>query len=452
MLAAACAVPCGVAVALHPTLTVVLVGVALGATACLLLPISQLPALLLAITIVMPSLVLEGIAGSGQARAVIAILVLALVRVLMARQRQALPGIVAIALGAALGLTLMTALIASARPSTQVGGTSDLVRDLSYPFAAVVGFLGGASARRDRDSLTIARSFGCLAFIAALLAIWYWAWRSSGLPPLSGSLFNAADAAFSSSPRSVFPFAVDYPNIGAVLFVLLASFSGPPLLHSSVARDRTLGLLVVIASLAAVLATQSRTGVFAAVAAAGAYVVLVKRAGGRRSIVVAILVLLAGAGAYAFSTFPAERASADTLQSRLHIWSQAERAFLHDPIIGHGYEYSLEGNFVESYGLGIVSHTQSTHSDLMSYLVDGGVVGGAIFITVLCLMATVARRAVADPAVRTFGIGYACMLSALVVGGIDNSLSQSAATATVEWLTFGVMAGLIQQPGRRRWR
>jgi O-antigen ligase len=285
--------------------------------------------------------------------------------------------------------------------------------------------------------------------VAALLSIWYWAWRTSGVTPLSSALFNRANAAFSSSPRSVFPFAVDFPNIGAVLFVLLGAFSGPPLLLASAARDRGLGLLVVIVSLAAVLATQSRTGLFAAVAAALAYLVLVKRAGGRRSPVLLILVLLSGAGAYAFGTFPAERASADTLRARVQIWGQAERAFLHDPIIGHGYDYSLKGNFVEPYGLGVVSHVQSTHSDLLSNLVDGGVVGAAIFIAVLWLMVIVARRAVADPLVRPLGIGYSCTLSALVVGGIDNTLSQSAAVATLEWLTFGIMAGLIAQPGTR---
>jgi O-Antigen ligase len=445
LLAAGCAVPCGIAVAMRPTAAILLTAVGAAAIACMLLPISQLPALLLAVTIVMPSLVLEGTAGSGQARAVIAILLLALVRVLMARRRMALPGILPIAIGATLALSLMTALIASSRPPSEVGGTSDLVRDLGYPFAAVVGFLGAASARNERTSLSIARGFGCLALIAALLSIWYWAWRSSGVTPLSSGLFNRANTAFSLSSRSVFPFAVDFPNIGAVLFVLLGAFSAPPLLLASAARDRVLGIVVVITSLAAALTTQSRTGLFAAVAAALVYLILVKRAGGRRSTVLIVVVMLVGAGAYAFSTFPAERASADTLQSRVQIWGQAERAFLRDPIVGHGYEYSLEGNFVEPYGLGIVSHAQSTHSDLISNLVDGGLVGAAIFIAVLWLMVVVARRAIADPSVRGLGIGYSCMLSAFVVGGLDNTLTQSAAAATVEWLSFGIMVGLTSQ-------
>jgi hypothetical protein len=442
VLALGCAVACGIVVGLRPTGAIVVAAVAAGATACLLAPLRHLPALLMAITIVMPSLVLEGVGGSGQARAVIVILLLGLLRVLMARSRIAVPGVLPLALGAALGLTLMTALIASSRPPSEVGGTADLQRDLSFPFAAVVGFLGGASARSERTSLSIARGFGFLALVAALLSIWYWAWRTLGLPPLSSALFNLANAAFSSSPRSVFPFAVDFPNIGAVLFVLLGAISAPPLLLASASRDRAIGLVVVVTSLAAVLTTQSRTGLFAATAAALTYLALVKRGGGRRSTVLVTLVLLGVAGTYVFTTFPAERASADTLQARLHIWGQAERAFLHDPIIGHGYDYSLKGNFVEPAGLGVVSHVQSTHSDLLSNLVDGGVVGAAIFIAVLGLMVTVARRAVADPLVRPLGIGYSCMLSALVVGGIDNTLSQSAAVATLNWLAFGVMVGL----------
>ena len=174
----------------------------------------------------------------------------------------------------------------------------------------------------------------------------------------------------------------------------MAAFSAPPLMMATAVRDRALGLLVVVACLAAAITTQSRTGVFAALAAALVYLVLVKRAGGRRSTVAVILVLLAGAGGYVFSTFPAERASTDTLRSRVAIWRQAERAFLHDPIIGHGYDYSLKGNFVEPYNLGVASHAQSTHSDLVSSLVDGGVIGATIFVSVLVLMVVTARRAV----------------------------------------------------------
>jgi O-antigen ligase len=442
MLALVCAIPCGIAVGLRPTASILLVAVAVGATACLLMPIRHLPAALLAFTIVMPSLVLEGVGGSGQARAVTAILLLALVRMLMARTRVVVPGILPLAIGGALVLMLMTALVASSRPASQVGGTGDLVRDLSYPLAAVVGFLGGAAARSERALLSVVRSFAWLGLIAALLSIWYWAWRTSGVAALSSSLFNQADAASSSVSRSVFPFVLDSPNIGAVMFVLLGSFATPPLLLARTRRDRTLGIVVVATSLAAVLTTQSRTGLFAAVAAALAYLVLVKRAGGRRSTVLIVLVLLCGAGAYVFSTFPAERASADTLQARVQIWGQAERAFLHDPIIGHGYEYSLKGNFVEPYSLGVVSHYQSTHSDLLSNLVDGGLVGAGLFLAVLWLMVSAARRSVADPLVRPLGVGYSCMLAALVVGGIDNSLSQSAAVATLEWLTFGVIVGV----------
>ena len=447
-----CAVPCGVAVALRPTEATLLAAIALGATTCLLLPIRHLPGLLVAITIVVPSLVLEGLGGSGQARAVIAILLLALIRVLMARARMAVPGILPLALGAALGLTLMTALVASTRPPNEVGGTADLTRDLSFPLAAVIGYFGGASARSERMLLGIARGFGFLAVVAALLSIWYWAWRALGVSPLSSGLFNQAAVAFSASSRSVFPFVVDSPNIGAVMFVLLGAFAAPSLLLASSARDRSLGALVVVASLAAVLTTQSRTGLFAALGAAFAYLALVKRGGGRRSTVLATLVLLCGAGAFVFTTFPAERASDDTLNSRVQIWGQAERAFLHNPIIGHGYEYSLKGNFVEPYSLGIASHAQSTHSDLVSALVDGGVVGGATFVFILGLMVVVARRSVEDPVSRPLGIGYSCMLAAFVVGGIDNTLTQSAAAATLEWLTFGVMVGVGSATGQRALR
>ncbi|MBV9796408.1 MAG: O-antigen ligase family protein, partial [Solirubrobacterales bacterium] len=137
----------------------------------------------------------------------------------------------------------------------------------------------------------------------------------------------------------------------------------------------------------------------------------------------------------------------DTLQARTYIWGQAARAFLQEPIIGHGYKYSEKGNFVEAAGSGSVSHHQSTHNDILSHLVDGGVIGGALFLFVLGLMFALARRSVGNPALRPLGIGYSCMLIAMIVSGIDNTLSESAAVITFQWLAFGVMGGLVAVPG-----
>jgi O-antigen ligase len=442
-LAAVCAIPCGLAVGLRPTTVVLFAAAVVGATACLLLPLRHLPTLLLAITIAMPSLVLKGVGGSGQARAIVAVLALALIRVVMTRTRSTMPAILPLAIGAALGLTLMSALVATTRPANQVGGNADLVRYLGYPLAAVIGYVGGAAARRERATLSIARAFAWLGLVAALLSVWYWAWRALGVAPLSSSLFTqvAKSSGFSSS-RSLFPFVEDSPNLGAVMFVLLAAFAAPPLLLAARSRDRMLGVVVVVASSAAVLTTQSRTGLFAAGAAAVTYLWLVERGGGRRSTVALTLVLLVGATAVVFATFPSERRSGDTLQSRVQVWTQASHSFLNDPIIGHGFEYSLVGNFVEQANHGGNSHNQSTHDDLLSALVDAGVVGAAVFIALLGLMIATARGGVADPVSRPLAIGYGCMLAAFVVGGVDNSLTQSAAVATFEWLTFGVIAGV----------
>jgi O-antigen ligase len=411
----------------------------------MLLPMRHLCTLVLVVVVVMPSLVFEGIAGSGEARAVIVLLVVALVRVVVTRSRLSVPGILPLAIGAALGLTLMTALVAAWRPATRTGTASDLVRDLSYPAAAAIGFIAGAHARRDRRAIAVPRAFAWLGLVAALCSIWYWAWRALGVAPLSHSFFSQVSASSGASARSVFPFVEDSPNIGAVMFVLLCAFAAPPLHLASAARDRLLATVLVVATLAAILSTQSRTGLFAAGGAALAYLALVNRGGGRRSTVLVAMVVLTSLGAYIFGTFPAERASGDTLAARAQIWGQADRAFLQDPILGHGYEYSLEGNFVEAAHVGSVSRRQSTHSDILSQLVDGGVVGAAIFVSLLGLTFVVARRSLSDDASRPLGIGYSCMLTGVVLGGLDNTLTQSAATVTLEWLTFGVMVGISRR-------
>ncbi len=453
-----CAIPCGLAVGLRPSYALLLAAAATGLVICALLPIRQLPALLLAVTVVVPSLVLEGLTGSGQSRAVTLILALTLLRVVISRSPIAVPPILSLGVGTALGLTLFTALIATSRPPSEVGTSADLVRDLTLPLAALIGVAGGAHAGITQQRLTIPRVFAYVGIVAALASVAFWAWEEFHLHFLASGLFQQLAATSTFGKRSTFPFVEDSPNTGAVMFVLVCAFAAPPLLLAARGRDRALAIALVAACLAAVLTTQSRTGLSAAGAGALAYLVLVKRGGGKRSNVLIMLVLFVSVGAYVFGTFPAERATDDTLQARTYIWGQAARAFLQDPIIGHGYKYSEKGNFVEAAGLGSVSHHQSTHNDILSHLVDGGVVGTAIFLLVLGLMFALARRSVGDRDLRPLGIGYSCMLTAMIVSGIDNTLSESAAVITFQWLVFGVIAGLVavqgdawRAGGRARW-
>ncbi|MGI8412176.1 MAG: O-antigen ligase family protein [Solirubrobacteraceae bacterium] len=241
----------------------------------------------------------------------------------------------------------------------------------------------------------------------------------------------------------MFPFVTDAPNLGAVAFMMLAAFSAPPLLLAGGRRDRLLALALLVTALAAVLSTQSRTGLVAAVVGATTYIALVKRAGARRLPVVITLLVLALAGGYVVSTFPAGRLTGDTLQARVLIWGQAARSFVASPIVGHGYLYSEAGNFEEvpqnEPGL---STTQSTHDDLLSALVDGGMIGAAVFASILVLMLRSGLRALRDRRSMPVAIGYCCMLAVLLVSGVDNTTSQSAVTVTIEWLTFGIVVGL----------
>jgi len=447
LLVAVGAIVCGIAVAWRPTLALAATVLAIGTVACVLVPIRHLPALMLAVTIIMPSLLVEGVGGSGQARAIDLILVLTLARLLLTRRRVVLPGIPLAAVGVAVGLLLMTDLVATTRPAGQVGTSSELVRDLSFPLAAVIGVVGAATARRAGKQLTIVRAFAGLGVLAALASISYWASMKLHVPPPDRTLYSRVAATSTFGPRSIFPFVSDAPNVGAVVFVLLGALAAPPLLESG-RRDRWLALLLIASTFAAVLTTQSRTGLVVAGAAGAVYLVLVR--GGRRWVVLMCLIALAGASAYVYSTLPAQRRSTATLDARLAIWSQAAGSFLHDPVLGHGYGYSIAGNFVEGPTQGLATQVQSTHSDILSALVDGGMVGGASFIGILILMFTVGRRSLSDPASRPVGIGYLCMLTVFVIGGLGNTLTQSAAAATVEWLSFGVVAGLCLAPGTSR--
>ena len=441
------AIPAGVLVGLHPLAVVVLAAICALLAICAVTSMRHLPALLLGATIVMPTLVFEGISGSGQARAVVAVLILGFARVLLAKPKIPVPGPFALALAAGVGLTLATAVVALGRPAGQVGTVSELVRDLSFPFAAVVGLLGGAQARRSGRGLAIPRSFAGLGILACIVCIDYWAWAKHGGPPLSGGLFSQVQSSTGFVGRSVFPLVEDAPNLNAVMLMMLAAFCGPPLLLARGRGDRVLAMALLLTAVGAVLATQSRTGLIAAMAGSVTYVALLKRAGRPRAAVVITLLLLAAAGGYVVSTFPPERLTGDTLQSRVLIWKQAARSFVASPVIGHGYLYSEAGNFEETAAPTgtTVSKTTSTHDDLLSALVDGGVVGGAVFVGILGLMLRCGLRALRDERSNSVATGYCCMLVVLLVSGIDNATSQSAAVVTLEWLTFGIVAGLAPQ-------
>lgn len=438
------AIPAGIIVGLHPVTVLTVVVVAGLFVACFAVPLRYMPALLLAGTLVTPTLVLNGVGGAGQARVVDAVLVLAIVRSFISRQKLAVPSDFPLAVVAAVGLTLGTVVVAFAQPASEVGTNSDLIRDLSFPLAAIIGLLGGADAQANGKRLAIPRSYAALGILGGLACVDYWLWIQVGSQPVTGPLFTQIAHTTAFVGRSVFPFVTDAPNLGAVIFMLLAAFSAPALLLAPGRRDRVLALVLLAATLGAVLATESRTGLVAATAAAVPYVVLVKRAGGRRVTVVATLVILAVLGGYVFSTFPRQRFSGDTLQSRGLIWQQAAKTFLEAPIAGHGYLFSKSGNFVEQAGQSgtTTSKQQSAHSDLLSALVDGGLVGGAIFVGVLALMFRRAARGLRSPDSMPVAVGYFCMLVVLVVGGTDNTTSQSAAIETIEWLTFGVVVGL----------
>lgn len=441
------AIPVGLLVGLHPIAVVLFVASCTLLAVSALIPMCHLPAMLLGATIVMPTLVFEGISGSGQARAIVAVVVLGLARVLIAKSKISVPGALPLAITAAVGLTLATAVVALGRPASEVGTPSELVRDLSFPFAAVVGLLGGAHARRSGRWLAIPRSFAIFGILASFVCIDYWAWAKHGTQPLSGALFGQVQGSTGFVGRSVFPLVEDAPNLNAVMFMMLAAFCAPPLLLARGRRDHVLAAVLLVMAFAAVLATESRTGLIAALAGSLAYVALLKCAGRPRAPVVITLLVVAAAGAYVVSTFPPERLTGDTLQSRVSVWKQAARSFAKSPVIGHGYLWDgAARNFVDVSSTGTaVSKSTSTHDDLLAVLVDGGVAGAVIFVGILSLMLRYGIRALRDERSISLAIGYCCMLAVLVVSGIDNATSQSAAIVTIEWLTFGIVVGLAPQ-------
>jgi O-antigen ligase len=455
---AALALAIGAIAAARPTLGVGFVAACLAGAVLIALPLRYFPAVVLLGLAVVPFAILEVRLGhsvlsltplSGQARLLVVLLLVAAARVVL--ERTSLPSAAPLATISAIwiGLPCFTAMIAHIRGNAFDGLESDLIRQIAYVGAGWIGFVAGASAR---DSERVTATYRALAKIAVGVAgacIAYWSWTVFGFPSF-GSVFTDVRAVTVYDPtRSVFPFTQDSPNLAAIAFVLVGVFVVPPL-ASGARSDRRLALLTGLATVIAVMATQSRTGMLCLVAAAAPLVVTLPRVSRRRAL--AALACLGVVGVFAYSLLPADRQlspGASTFLVRQDIWRQALAKIDAAIVVGQGYGYSAQANFIEVVPSGPYSSSkivyQSVHSDFLGALVDGGLVGATALLALLICFMRVALAARRDSVNAQAGVGLLCALFALVVGMTASSVFQSAVNAILIWLMVGFVIGV----GRR---
>jgi hypothetical protein len=450
LLAALVAIVMGFLIAAAPAAAAILAVSVLVAGLLLRLPLRHMPAMLLATSALVASVVTESLTASGgspvlsigQAQIVVLLTVVVVVRSLAARQLPRLPTMLVVAYV----LWCLTAALAGLVTVLSDAGGLDqtsFLRELSYPLAAVVGVLAVADARKRADLLDLVRSLARVSLALCLGAGVYWLWAANdlGMPSLVERLFSHAQhASIYDLSRSVFPFSQDSPNLAAVVFAVLAAFVVPPLLLSSNRRDHWLGLGTLAGAAAAVLATGSRTGVIAMIAAGLAILVLVSNSGLRRFGIVAIAICV---GVIVLSPAQDSRrlsGSTPTFVARERIWSQAWSSYSQAPVFGHGFGYSEGPRFVEAAAPGAAAEARRTsvHNEYLARAVDGGVVGALLFVGLATIVAWPASRLLRSAQTRSVGAGYVAALAAAAVAMLASVISQSAVATTLGWLIFGV--------------
>jgi O-antigen ligase len=443
----------GALAVLHPGLVLAAIVVALAGLLLFVLPLPLAASFVLVAVITVPSiwveanshsLSIQGTPLTGQAGVLLLVGGGLVARSIVAHVRVDVPGPAIGSVGLyCVGLT-SSALVASIIGNAYSGMFSDLLRQLTYPLAFLIGALAVAAGGR-RGLFVVIRSVAVIGIFASLLSVWFWLWQSQGLRPGLPLFADVAKMSVYSTQRSIFPFAQDSPNVGAVVFVLLGSFAGVCLLRSVRRADLWLGLTLLVGTGIAVLTTQSRTGLVS-LGVAGMSLLLFDRDLRRRPILIASFVGLAVLVVAGYFAFSPDRRFSDTqnFAVRQSIWHQALPKFTASPIFGQGFRFSGRDQFYEIVANpavynGTGGRAYSIHNDYLEQLVDAGVVGFTIFIV---LLATMWRTVVAllrfDDERRGVGIGFGCLLAALLASMSASSLLESAAASVVVWLFFGI--------------
>jgi O-antigen ligase len=331
---------------------------------------------------------------------------------------------------------------------------TELLRQMSYALAFIVGALSAQASPAAVTSRLPLRSTAWATLGAALLCILYWAFTNGVLPqlPLVSSLLSDVRDQSVYLGRSIFPFTEDSPNLGAFVFVALGAFTGPALVLQGAKRDRWLGYFTVLTCMAAVLTTQSRTGLVAAGAAGLTVLALLPAAHGRRRrAIFGAAVLIIGVAAV-YQSFPSNRnfsQGSATVQNREQVWRQAVGKIEESPVIGQGYHFSVRDPFVQDVAdpaLGAATvRRNSVHSDYLGALVDGGMVALVVLVTLLAAAGVAAFQLRFRTAGRgtPAGVGLAGMLAGLTVAMAFNAMLESAAVAIVVWLCCGIAGGTL---------
>ena len=380
----------------------------------------------------------------GLGRVSLGLAMLAIARMVLRRDMPRVPTGVLIALAVYILAMVLQAQVSMVRGTAVPTILSDIQREISY----MGGFLIGLIAVQSSTSrIRLYRAFAIVAIACSIGSILYWAWATGviGPPPILGEVFEHTRTRVIADgfdrERAKFPFVYMHPNSSGFVFVIMAVFAIPPLLQSVTRGDRLVAIALLAATVGGVLSTQSRTALLALAAGTLAYVVLTRGIPTRTRAFIIGAVAVIGIGTWALYgvLLPEDRAFTDvgTLESRQVIWEEAFALFAQAPLLGNGFQVSTFGLFGASDGGG-----QSVHNEYLGRLVDGGLVGFAMWMFVVGTFAAIAFSLWRGHGTRSAeGTSLLAFLVVLGLTMLTNAPWSGGTSPIFIWLFLGMGTG-----------
>jgi glycosyltransferase involved in cell wall biosynthesis len=455
------AVVLGVGLVLSATLTTGLVIAVIAVGLLVWLPVRYMAVILLLVTALVPSVILTHPSGlssilGGTLKTIGIFTCITLLKATLQQRGWSRPqaiGLLVVGLSViAITLSAVVASFASHSPSGLIG---NVLRALALILAGLVGFVSVMAAPRASERASMYRWMTIGTTLIAVSGLVYWAWLKSALPAPPGleSVFSMlrSTSKYTSGGRANFPYVEDAPNLDAVAYILIAAFAIPALLANSLrGRDKVIAATALIATIAAVATTGSRTGFLCMGSAFAAFLVFRPNRGHRRQRVLLVGMLAVLSIYLSPVVFPraSQLSTGDTtFVARTEIWTQAWQDFSDKPLLGWGFGYSGGERFSEraAPGATATARLNSVHNQYLGQLVDGGAVGLMLLGTVCFLLVIVAMRLSRVPKSAGEGLGFGYFLTVLAVSSIDGATLASAACGTIIWLICGMAIGRLTQ-------
>ncbi len=381
-----------------------------------------------------------GLLGLGRVSLVLALLTVA--RIVLRREVPRIPTGVAIAL-----CVYVLSLLIQAQVSMVRGTALPLLADLQREIAFMSTFLIGLIAvQSSSHRVRLYRGFAIVALLCSVGSTLYWSWASGwiAVPPGLATIFEHAQARVAeqgvAATRAQFPFVFMHPNLAGFVFVSMGVFAIPPLLDTGRRSDRMLALVLLAATAAGVLSTQSRTALIALAGGTVVYLVLTRGIAMSARVLMVGAILIVGFVVWTvYSLLPDSRALTNvrTLESRGEIWRDAFELFAEAPLLGNGFLVSTLGVFGGSGGRG-----QSVHNEYLGRLVDGGLIGFALWLFVLGTFAVIALSLWRSHGSRSAeGTSLIAFLVVLGLTMLTNAPWSSGTTPIFIWLFLGIGTG-----------